>query len=70
MPFPSFYRASYRALVYRDPASGFTFFHQEDQRNHDEDGYAEKAKVIEISQHGGLPLQCAFNQGVSLLGGE
>src|SRR5580658_6911605 len=45
---------SYRALVYRDSAAGPAFFHQENQRNHRQDGDSEKAEVIEIGQHGGL----------------
>ena len=62
--------AYYRALVYRDSAAWFAFFHEENQRNHCKYGYAEEAEVIEIGQHGGLPLQGAFDQSVGLLSGE
>src|SRR5580704_17559063 len=60
----------YRELVYRDSAAGPAFFHQKDQGNHRQDGYAEKPKVIEIGEHGGLALHRAFDQGIGLLGGK
>ena len=59
-----------RALVYRDSAAWFAFFHEEDQRDHCQYGHAEQAEVVEISEHGGLPLQGAFDQSVGLPGCE
>src|SRR5580704_17255508 len=59
-----------RALVYRDSASGPSFFHQEDQRNHAQDGDAQESKIVEIGQHGGFALNRTFNQGIGLLRGE
>ena len=32
--------------------------------------HPEKPEVINIGQHGGLPLYGAFNQGIGLAGGE
>src|SRR5580700_3620522 len=68
VPFP--FAAAYRELVYRDSAAGFAFFHQEDHGNHYQDAYAQQPEVVEIGEHGGLALNCAFDQSIGLLGGE
>ena len=61
---------AYRALVYRHSAARFAFFYHEDQRDHQQDGDAQKAKIVDVGQHGGLALQRALDQGIGLLGGN
>ncbi len=80
MPFPNsscresklapFQSRVYRGLVYRHSASGTAFFHQEYEGDHQQDGDGEKPEVIDVGQHGGLPLCGAFNQGIGLTGGK
>ena len=58
---------SNRELVYSHSASGSAFFHKENEGDHQQDGDGEKPEVVEIGQHGGLPLHGIFDQGVGLL---
>ncbi len=46
-----------RGLVHSQSAAGLAFSHQEYKGNHGKDADGEQAEIVEIGEHGGLPLE-------------
>src|SRR5580698_11017029 len=58
-----------RLLVCRHRAAGFYFLHEEDEGNHSCDATAENPEVVDVGEHGGLPVQIEGDDTVRLTSG-
>ena len=52
--------------MYRHWAARFYFLHEENERDHGRDADAENPEIINVSEHGGLPVQVEGDDAVGL----